>query len=98
MDTFDLVLVLLCAAAAVVYVIAAVAAIAGQRLLLPWQRGRVRRPRMWGWGALLQVVFFGAVALQLSSEDVWGGLPLAGLLFLFAGIGLFLAAERPPKA
>ncbi|MFF4487246.1 hypothetical protein ACFY0F_12240 [Streptomyces sp. NPDC001544] len=66
--------------------------------VVPWGRGRIVRPRLWGYGALLGAVgtalflFLGPLA---DAEP--RPLPVVGQLMLMAGLLLQYLAQRPGR-
>ncbi|MGW7260924.1 hypothetical protein [Streptomyces sp. NPDC054834] len=66
--------------------------------VMPWARGRVLRPRLWGYGALL-----GAAGMALFmflgplADAGLSPLPVIGWLMFMAGLGLQALAQRPGR-
>ncbi|MFE5375382.1 hypothetical protein [Streptomyces mirabilis] len=67
-------------------------------LAVPWLRGSIARPRLWGWGELMLGLFF---AMQLMDQTVVSTphsgdvLFYGGLAFGIAGLYLMMLARSP---
>ncbi|GAA3054324.1 hypothetical protein [Streptomyces glomeratus] len=80
----------------VFYAFLGVLALTTGRMIVPWQRGRVPRPRLWGSGALLLAAGF--VVLRFSAAVIgataFGILSTGGLVLMGSGAVLQFLGQR----
>ncbi|MEU6093713.1 hypothetical protein [Streptomyces sp. NPDC047079] len=71
----------------VLYASSGVLALIAGRLIVPWQRGRVLRPRLWGSGALVFVagIVLFRCAATVSGATAFGILSACGLVLMLSG-------------
>ncbi|MEU6364467.1 hypothetical protein ABZ876_01695 [Streptomyces sp. NPDC046931] len=80
----------------VLYAVTGVLALTTGRMIVPWQRGYVLRPRLWGAGALVFVA--GIVLLRFAAAVIgataFDSLSTCGLVLMLSGAVLQFLGQR----